>query len=46
MNYAGFSPKQRRVLTWWTGLQLENTATGLRQIRQGVAKSRSFMTLV
>lgn len=30
----------------WIGLQLENTATGLRQVRQGVAKSRSFMTLV
>jgi hypothetical protein len=30
----------------WTGVRLENAATGLRQIRQGIAKSRSFMTLV
>lgn len=26
----------------WTSVQLENTATGLRQIRQGVAKTRAF----
>jgi len=29
-----------------TAVQLENTATGLRQIRQGVAKSRSFIALI
>ena len=29
----------------WTAVALENTATGLRQIRQGVAKSRSFMVV-
>ena len=27
----------------WTSVQLEDTATGLRQIRTGVAKSRGFM---
>lgn len=26
----------------WTSIQLENTTTGLRQVRQGVAKSRAF----
>lgn len=26
----------------WTSVQLENTTTGLRQIRQGVAKTRAF----
>lgn len=29
----------------WTSLQLENTATGLRQIRKGVAMSRSVIML-
>lgn len=29
----------------WTSIQLEDTATGLRQVRTGVAKSRSFMVL-
>ena len=29
----------------WTAVELENTATGLRQIRKGVAKSRSFLAV-
>lgn len=29
----------------WISVELENTATGLRQIRQGVAKTRSFIVL-
>jgi len=29
----------------WTSVQLENTATGLRQIRKGVAKSRNIIVL-
>lgn len=29
----------------WTSVELEDTATGLRQIRTGVAKSRSFMVV-
>ena len=29
----------------WTSVQLEDTATGLRQIRTGVAKSRGFMVV-
>ena len=29
----------------WTSVQLEDTATGLRQIRTGVAKTRGFMLL-
>ena len=29
----------------WTSIQLENTATGLRQVRKGVAKSRSVIVL-
>lgn len=30
----------------WISVELEDTATGLRQIRQGVAKTRSFITVV
>lgn len=29
----------------WTSVQLEDTATGLRQVRTGVAKARGFMVL-
>lgn len=29
----------------WTSVQLEDTATGLRQVRTGVAKSRGFMVI-
>jgi hypothetical protein len=29
----------------WISIQLENTATGLRQVRKGVAKSRSVIVL-
>ena len=29
----------------WTSIQLEDTATGLRQVRTGVAQSRSFMVV-
>ena len=29
----------------WTSVQLEDTATGLRQVRTGVAKSRGFMVV-
>lgn len=29
----------------WTSIQLEDTATGLRQVRTGVAKSRAFMVV-
>lgn len=29
----------------WTSVQLEDTATGLRQVRTGVAKSRAFMVV-
>lgn len=30
----------------WISVQLENTATGLRQVRTGVAKTRSFIVVV
>ncbi len=30
----------------WISVELEDTATGLRQVRQGVAKSRSFVTVI
>ena len=30
----------------WISVQLENTATGLRQVRTGVAQTRSFIVLV
>ena len=29
----------------WTSVELEDTATGLRQIRTGVAKTRGFMVV-
>ena len=29
----------------WISIQLENTATGLRQVRKGVAKSRGVIVL-
>lgn len=29
----------------WTSVQLEDTATGLRQVRTGVAKTRGFMVV-
>lgn len=29
----------------WTSIQLEDTATGLRQVRTGVAKNRAFMVV-